>query len=299
MNKKYRPFLVFGLFAVVLIVLAIGYLHSRSIPVIEPRGVVAGEQRHLIDIALLLSAIVVLPVFALTIYIALKYREGSRAKYSPDWDHSNLIEFIWWAIPLTIITILSVITWNSSHALDPYKPLSSKTEPLNIQVIALDWKWLFIYPKQQVASVNLMQIPLDTPVNFQVTSDSVMSSFWIPQLGSQIYAMPGMSTQLHMMATKTGSYLGSPANISGRGFSYMDFQIKVGTEADFDSWIKSIKQNDRALNTVSYDQLAKPSQDIKPFYYSSIQKDLYSAIVNKYASPAGMMPGTFTPQESL
>lgn len=286
MNKKTKRILwaTMGLLALVAIA---WYLHRTNIPVLEPAGLVGHKERALIIIAILLSVIVVVPVFTMTIIIAWRYRaSNTKAKYSPEWDHSRLFEGLWWGVPAAIITVLSVITWQSSHALDPYKALAATTKPLTVQVICLDWKWLFIYPNQNVASVNLVEMPVNTPVDFKITSDAVMNSFWIPQLGGQIYAMPGMSTQLHLVANKYGSFYGSPANIAGSGFSYMNFTAKAVSVQDFNKWVQSAKQSPRHLTQAAYNQLAKPSQSNPVVYYSIVQKDLFASTVLKYMMPA-------------
>jgi len=263
------------------------YLHSHTVAVLQPAGTIASQERSLIYTAVLLGMIVIIPVYILTVFIFWKYRENKKVekKYSPDWDHSRWLEGIWWTIPLIIITILSVITWRSSYALDPFKALSSTAKPLTVQVVALDWKWLFIYPDEHVASVNQVQIPLNRPVTFDITSDTVMNSFWIPQLGSQIYAMPGMSTQLHLMASKAGSYKGSSANISGNGFSGMAFSAKAETEADFDAWTSTTAKTAPKLTLDSYGRLAKPSRNNPVSYYSLSTDNLYDYIVMKYMEP--------------
>jgi cytochrome o ubiquinol oxidase subunit 2 len=227
------------------------------------------------------------PTFALTIMIAWKYREGNKRsrKYRPDWDGSRLFESIWWGIPIVIIGILSVLAWNSSHSLDPYRPLASGGRPMTVQVVALDWKWLFIYPEQRIASVNLAEIPVGRQVNFEITSDTVMNSFWVPRLGGQIYAMPGMITQLHLIADKAGSYDGSSANISGSGFSGMSFTVRAGSDADFTRWVGQARGSESALSQTAYEALARPSKYNSPTYYSSVGNGLYGDIVSKYAAP--------------
>lgn len=238
--------------------------------------------------AMLLSIIVVVPVFALTIWIVWKYRESNvrtKKKYQPDWDRSWLYESIWWGIPMTIILILSVVAWQSAHHLDPYRQLASDKKPLTIQVVSLDWKWLFIYPEQHVASVNQVAIPINTPVDFKITSDTVMNSFWIPQLGGQIYAMPGMVTQLHLMADKTGNYFGTPANITGKGFSTMTFRARASTAQGFEAWLKQAAASPDILNENAYQALAKPSENNPVVYYSAIDPNLFDNIVMNYMMP--------------
>ena len=289
MNRKYKFGIIGLLVATVIVVLAV-YVSHYTVDVLQPAGQIGYKERQLMIFGLLLSIIVVVPTFSLTIFIAWKYREGNTKpkKYNPDWDRSRLFESIWWGIPIIIIGVLSVVAWRSAHALDPYKALASSRKPLTIQVVSLDWKWLFIYPDQHVASVNFAQIPLNTPVDFQITSDTVMNSFWVPSLGGQIYAMPGMGTQLHLMASKAGSYNGSSANISGSGFAGMTFTVRAGSRAAFDNWIGQARRSTQPLNTTTYKQLAKPSKYNPPSYYSSTQDNLYNDIMMTYMMPMGL-----------
>lgn len=258
-------------------------LQGTDIPVLNPQGSIAAQQRDLIIVALLLSAIVVVPVFILTFFIAWKYRASNhKAKYTPDWQSSRLLETIWWGIPCAIIIVLSVITWKTSHSLDPYKPLDSTTRPVEVQVVALQWKWLFIYPEYQIASVNMLQFPEKTPVNFTITADAPMNSFWIPSLGGQVYAMSGMSTKLHLISNETGSYTGKSANISGEGFARMNFTAKAVSQNDFNAWTRAVKESPKSLDMASYTELAKPDEAKEPIYYSLTDNDLYDTIVMKY-----------------
>lgn len=272
------------------------YVKGHTIAIFQPAGEIGRKERNLIVAALVLSAIVVVPVFAMTIAIAWRYREKNARKtvYQPDFDRSRLLESIWWGVPIVIIGILSVITWNSAHALDPYKSLASTKPTLHIQVVALDWKWLFIYPDQHLAGVNLAVIPVGTPVDFEVTSDAVMNSFWVPQLGGQVYAMPGMKTHLHELATQSGDFLGSPANIAGKGFARMDFTVRATSPAQFTKWVKTAQQANRNLTTKAYTKLAKPSDNLPVSYYSPIQDGLFDDIVMKYMAPSS---GTATPPQ--
>ena len=274
-------------FAAVILLIGCAYLSRRTIAVLQPAGTIAGQERSLMLTAVALGMVVIIPVYILTIVIALRYRAGSRhaKKYSPSWDHSRLLEGVWWVIPLVIITILSVITWHSSYSLDPFKPLPASGKPLTIQVVALDWKWLFLYPGEHIASVNQVHLPINRPVTFDITSDTVMNSFWIPQLGGQIYAMPGMSTELHLMAGKPGTYDGSSANISGNGFAGMAFTAKTEPQQDFDAWAaRSAKSSDR-LTLASYSQLAKPSRNNPVRTYVLGTSNLFEYTVMKYMEP--------------
>lgn len=286
----------FGLLAIIVIgfVTAVGiYLHRITIPVLEPKGVIAQKELHLIVIAVLLSLIVVVPVFTFAIVIAWRYRETNhtaRKKYSPEWDHSRFFETIWWGVPCVIIIVLGRIVWISSHQLDPFKPIASTRPTMTIQVVALDWKWLFIYPGQHVASVNLAELPVGTPVDFEITSDTVMNSFWVPQLGGQIYAMPGMTTHLNLMATEAGSYRGSSANISGSGFAEMTFTAKATSETNFERWAHTLQTEPKSLTASAYRALTAPSTNNAVTYYSSPSANLFNDITLKYMLPAGATP---------
>lgn len=285
-RKKYK-FIIVGLIAAAIIAVAVWYLRRVNIPVLEPAGQIASKERRLIFIALGLAVIIVVPVYTLLVVFAWRYREDNpKAKYSPELDHNRYSEITWWVVPTIIISILSVITWQSSHELDPYRPIASKIRPINIQVIALDWKWLFVYPDQRIASVNYFQVPVNTPVNFQITSDAPMNSFWIPQLGGQIYAMPGMVTQLNLIANKDGSYNGSSANISGSGFAGMTFVVQAGSNQTFNQWVNQVRQSPTNLSQAAYNNLAAPSTNNEVSYYSSVANNIFNNSVNKYITPA-------------
>lgn len=268
---------------IAVVLVAVWFLSGKNIAVFNAAGTIAEQERGLIVFASLLSLIVVLPVFALTFYIVWKYRASNKkARYEPEWDKDSRIELLWWGVPLVLIAVLSVITWVSSHRLDPFRPLDSSLKPLEVQVVALQWKWLFIYPEQNIASVNFVQFPEDRPVTFTVTSDAPMNSFWIPQLGGQIYAMSGMSTKLHLMADQPGEYRGSSANISGEGFAGMVFTAKSSTQGDFDEWVRTVKNSPDQLSSPVYEQLAQPSQDNPVTYFGSVKPGLYDEITNKF-----------------
>ena len=298
MSKK-QKFVLGAVLAAALLATIIHYFLTANIPVLQPAGIIGQKEKHLMILAILLCLIVVLPVFTMTIFIAWKYRESNhKAKYNPEWDHSRLFETVWWAIPFIIIGILSVVAWRSSHDLDPFKALAAPgVKPLNIQVVSLDWKWLFIYPDQHVASVNRVEFPVNTPINFELTSDSVMNSFWVPALGGQIYTMPGMSTQLHLMSDRLGSFNGSSANISGNGFAGMTFTAVSATGEGFGRWIKSAKNSSKSLDTAAYQALAEPSHDNQVSYYSSPQPGLFGNVVMKYMMPE--MPGSLPPSHMM
>jgi cytochrome o ubiquinol oxidase subunit II len=298
MSKKLK-LASFFLLSLGVVCLTVGYLRAHSIAVLNPQGLIASKERGLIITLTLLMLIVVIPVFGLTFAIAWRYREGNTAaKYTPEWDRDVRVEAIWWAVPLVLIAVISMISWSSSHELDPFKSLTSRNPPITIQVVALQWKWLFIYPAQNIATVNFVQFPANTPVNFQITADAPMNSFWIPQLGGQIYAMPGMSTQLHLMADGVGSYRGVSANLSGQGFAGMKFTAKSSSAADFASWVRLVRQSHNKLTSAEYDKLVQPSQDNPTASFSSKPANLYDTIITKYMSTTQSKTDTAIPAVS-
>lgn len=258
-------------------------LSGCNMEVLTPKGDIGADEKSLILIALGLMAIVAIPVIAMTLWFAWRYRSSNKkATYAPTWSHSTKIEVVVWTIPAIIIAILAVITWRSSHSLDPYKPLASDAKPVTVQAISMDWKWLFVYPEYGVASVNQLAFPTDRPVNFEITSDSVMNAFFIPQLGSQIYAMAGMETKLHLIAREPGSYAGLSTNFSGEGFSDMHFQAIATSEDGFKDWIAKAKATQATLNDDTYKALAKPSTKVPVSYYGSVTPGLFGNVLGKY-----------------
>ncbi len=277
--------------SIVIIIIAVisitaWYLLGLNFEVLNPKGPIALKERNLIYYALGLSLFVVVPVFAMTIGFAYRYRETNhKAKYSPDWEKNIFLELSWWIFPTILITILAVVTWTSSHQLNPSRPIISDKKPLNIEVVALDWRWLFIYPKSNVATLNYFEFPINRPVDFYITADAPMNSFWIPQLGGQIYAMPGMSTELNLMATSIGSYRGLSANISGKGFSSMLFSADAVSNSKYQNWLSGVKKTGKYLNWQNFTALAKPTINQSKFNYASVYPGLYDKIINNYMSP--------------
>jgi cytochrome o ubiquinol oxidase subunit 2 len=288
MGKKYKLALLLLIpAAVICLVLFLARAHPPA--VLHPQGTIGLKERDLMVTATLLMLIVVVPVFILTFFISWRYREDNKtARYSPNWDGSRVLEFIWWALPCAIILVLAIVTWNSSHELDPFKPIAGPN-PINIQVVALQWKWLFIYPEQHIATVNYVQFPTARPVNFSITSDAPMNSFWIPSLGGQVYAMSGMDMKLHLIADADGQYQGSSANISGRGFAGMKFIARSSSQADFDSWVGRVQKLPNSLNMSAYQRLALPSENNPAAYYSKPALNLYDRVVLKYILPASQI----------
>lgn len=283
-HKANFPFFILLSLAVALTLTL--FLYRGESAVMNPKGMIAWKQRNVIVVSTALMLIVVIPAFILTGIFAWRYRaNNTKAKYAPNWDYSTLIESIWWGFPFIIVIVLSIITYKRSHELDPFKPIDSDKKPIEIQVVALQWKWLFIYPEQQIASVNFVQFPKQTPIRFLITADAPMNSFWIPELGGQIYAMPGMSTKLHLIADTVGDFRGVSANLSGRGFSGMTFVAKATSQEEFENWVQTVTQSSAVLNTNLYDALVKPSERNPVTHYLLGEKKLYDQIVMKYMMP--------------
>src|SRR5690606_34992074 len=233
--------------------------------VLNPAGDIAAQQGNLIVISTLLMLLIIVPVIILTFVFAWRYRKGNtEARYEPDWDHSTKLELLIWGAPLLIIIMLGVITWVSTHKLDPYRPLeridaqtplAADHQPMTVQVVSLDWKWLFIYPEQGIATVNELVTPVYTPIRFKLTSANVMNSFYIPALAGQIYTMAGMETQLNAVINRQGVFDGFSANYSGAGFSHMRFKYHAVSDEEFEAWVKSTRDNADSLDRTSYVEL--------------------------------------------
>ncbi|MDE1891977.1 MAG: ubiquinol oxidase subunit II [Betaproteobacteria bacterium] len=251
--------------------------------VLDPKGPVAAAEKHLILTAFGLMLIVVIPVIVMTIAFAWHYRADNKAaKYDPKWDNSHTIEWVVWSVPAVIILVLGTIVWQTSHELSPEKPIASANKTLEIEVVSMDWKWLFIYPEQGVASVNDLVIPANTPVHFKITSDSVMNSFFIPQLGGQIYAMAGMQTNLNLFANETGVYRGMDAMFNGEGFSGMSFPVTVATNDQFNNWINQVHSEKTDLNVTQLRSLEVPSDHVKPIHFATVTPYLFESVIMKY-----------------
>lgn len=251
----------------------------------SPSGNIGVQEKSLILISLGLMLLVVVPVIFLTLYFAWRYRAGSataNAAYAPKWHHSTAIEVVIWTIPCVIVILLGVMIWTSTHSLDPYQPLKSEQKPVRVEVVALNWKWLFIYPDYGVASVNELRIPTGTPIAFSLTAESLMNSFFIPRLGSQVYAMSGMQTQLHLIADQPGVFEGMSSAFSGEGFSGMRFQTVATGRAEFERWIVKAKQAPQALDQAHYLQLEQASEQHPVTVYRDASPGLFQRVVNKY-----------------
>ncbi|HEY4831239.1 MAG TPA: COX aromatic rich motif-containing protein [Waddliaceae bacterium] len=280
---------IIGILAIISGILAIFFvLRNENALVIHPKGVIAHNELNLMITNLLLMLIVIVPTFILLLVIAWKYRaKNPKAEYDPEHSYGFFGELILWLIPSVIVAVMAVITWNATHALDPYKPLQSEVKPLSIQVVALDWKWLFIYPEHGIATVNFVQFPERTPIHFALSADgSPMNSFWIPQLSGQIYSMTGMITPLHIMADGPGEYMGRAAEINGEGYADMTFVATSAAQSDFDDWVAHVKQSPLQLTDRAYNELVKSSKNNPIALYSYVEKDLFNKIVMKYMHPS-------------
>jgi cytochrome o ubiquinol oxidase subunit 2 len=282
----------------VLLVLPAGLFAGCNMVLLHPAGAVAAQQGHLIVVSTILMLLVIVPVMALTVLFAWRYRKSnSEATYAPDWDHSTQLELVIWAAPLLIIIALGAVTWINTHTLDPYRPLraldaahpvAADTKPLTVEVVALDWKWLFIYPEQGIAVVNELAAPVDVPITFKITASSVMNSFFIPALAGQIYAMPGMQTELHAVMNRAGDYDGFSANYSGAGFSDMRFKFHGLSAGDFEHWVQAVKAGGQTLDREDYLRLERPSEHDPVRRYATVADGLYDSILGRTISSANL-----------
>jgi cytochrome o ubiquinol oxidase subunit II len=273
---------------------SLGLLAGCDLVVMKPHGDIAAQQSQLIVTSTLLMLLIIIPVIALTLLFAWRYRQSNaQASYEPDWDHSTRLELVIWGAPLLIIIALGAITWISTHKLDPYRPLdridaarpiaknSAEAKPLVVQVVALDWKWLFLYPEQGIATVNELAAPVDRPIEFHITSSTVMNAFYIPELAGMIYAMPGMETKLHAVINKPGEYKGLSANYSGAGFSNMRFTFHGLSNDDFAKWVEGNKSKGDPLTRDAFVKLEQPSEREPVRRYAKVDDGLWGAILNR------------------
>ncbi|WP_448661486.1 ubiquinol oxidase subunit II [Sphingomonas sp. CJ20] len=274
-------------------------LSSCNMVVLNPAGDVAQQQGNLVLISTAMMLLIIVPVMILTVLFAWRYRAANKADvpYEPDWDHSTQLELVIWGAPLLIIICLGALTWVATHLLDPYRPLArtapgqmvaAGVKPLEVDVVALDWKWLFIYPEYGIATVNELAAPTDRPIQFRISSSSVMNSFYIPALAGQIYAMPGMETKLHAVFNRPGTYEGFSANFSGAGFSHMRFRAHGVSAADFDAWVKQAKGAGGMLDRATYLALERPSEKEPVRRFAAIDPGLFDAVLNMCVEPGKM-----------
>src|SRR6266851_5988455 len=256
--------------------------------VLDPKGPIAADERQILFNALGIMLAIVIPTILATLGVAAWFRASNkRARYLPDFEHSGRLEVLVWAIPAMTVILVGGVAWVGAHDLDPRKPMVSSTKPIKVQVVSLDWKWLFVLPDQGIASVNHLTVPVGTPISFELTSSGVMNSFFIPQLGSQIYTMSGMTTRLHLQADHEGSYPGLSANYSGDGFADMRFTVDAVPPETFAQWIDGARGAGPMLDAGTYAALAKPSSAVAPFTYRSVAPDLFNGILGSAMHPHG------------
>jgi cytochrome o ubiquinol oxidase subunit II len=254
--------------------------------VLDPQGPVGAAEKTILFNALAIMLAIVIPTSIATLAFAWWFRDSNtKARFRPDFVYSGRIELVVWSIPTLVIIFLGGITWIGSYQLDPFRPLESRVKPVEVQVVSLDWKWLFIYPEQGVATVNQLVVPAQTPIHFALTSASVMNTFFVPQLGSMIYTMNGMTTQLNLQADREGDFYGRSAHFSGDGFPGMQFTLKAVSAGAFSSWARSTAESGPTLDRDAYTALAKQSTDVAPSTYSAVEPDLFEAITTQRVPP--------------
>lgn len=268
----------------ILLMQPLSIIHFQEyISILFPKGLIALEQRNLLFIVQALMLLVIIPVYILTFVFSWIYRyDNPKAKYDPDLVDNTIAEYIWWGLPLVMVTIVSVLSWVRTHELDPYNPIESNKKAKTVQVVALQWRWLFIYPEEKIAILNFMQIPKDVPIHFEITADAPMNSFWIPSLGGQIYAMPKMQTELNLIANELGDFRGSSANISGEGFAGMTFITRASTEEDYLKWVEGAKKEEAVLSYEEFNKLVEPTTDNRVKYFRVEDDKLFEKILYKY-----------------
>lgn len=290
-DKLLRPLMV------VVTALLAGACDLRHAAVLDPKGPIALAERNLLFDAFLVMMVVIVPIIVLTLFFAWRYRaSNTKAAYAPKWAESARIDAITWLVPALIVVAVAVLVWRSTHKLDPYRPIDAALPPIDVQVVAQDWKWLFIYPEQGIAVVNQLAFPNGRPVSLRITSDTVMNSFYVPQLAGQIYAMAGMQTRLQLLADQPGRFVGRNSMYSGGGFSDQFFEVLSLSQADFDAWVAKAKQAPAKLDAPTYTALTAKSRLHPITYYSAIEPKLFDSIIAKYthahhAPAAGTQPG--------
>ena len=273
-------------FAVAIVLIGVVALGGCTEGVLDPKGPISAAERQILFNSLGIMLAIVIPTIVATLAVAAWYRASNkRARYLPEFEYSERLEVLVWAIPAMTVILVGGVAWVGAHDLDPRRPIASATKPLNIQVVSLDWKWLFIYPEQGIATVNQLTIPVDTPVSFELTSSGVMNSFFVPQLGSQIYTMAGMVTRVHLQADHPGTYRGLSAQFSGDGFADMRFNVDAVPAEDFARWVDATRNAGPTLEAHNYVDLAKPSKAVVPFTYRAVASDLFNDIVSSAMQP--------------
>jgi cytochrome o ubiquinol oxidase subunit 2 len=279
---------------VALVLISVTALGGCNEGVLAPKGPIASAERQILFNSLGIMLAIVIPTILATLGVAFWFRSSNeRARYLPNFAYSGRLELLVWSIPLMTVLLVGGVAWIGSYDLDPPKPIASNVKPVRIQVVALDWKWLFIYPEEGIASVNQLTIPVSTPVSFELTSSGVMNSFWAPELGGQIYTMAGMVTRLNLQADHLGTYRGRSAQYSGAGFSSMHFTVDAVPAEKFEEWVTATRSTGPVLDAQTYGELVKPSQAVAPFTYRAVAPDLFSGIVSSVSKPGGSSSSTY------
>jgi cytochrome o ubiquinol oxidase subunit II len=259
--------------------------------ILDPVGPVGSAEKTILINSTAIMLAIIIPTMIATVAVAWWFRAGNKkARYRPDWEFSGAIELVVWSIPALTVMLLGGIAWIGSHELDPAKPLKSTVKPLTVEVVSLDWKWLFIYPDEGIATVNQLVVPAGTPVNFRLTSATVWNVFFVPQMGTMIYTMPRMTTRLNLQADRQGVYNGLSAHFSGDGFPGMEFKVHAMPPQQFAAWVQSAKRQGQVLDERSYALLAQPSSYVKPMTYSNVAPRLFEAIVDGSAPAPQQLP---------
>jgi cytochrome o ubiquinol oxidase subunit II len=257
-------------------------------PVLDPKGPVAMAERDLLFETLAIMMIVAVPVFIMAFVFAWRFRaNGGKGRYDPSWSSSLGIEVVIWAVPAAIIVVLGGYVWVNAHKLDPFKQIDPDVEPLVVEVVAQDWKWLFLYPDHDIATVNELVFPAGMPLTLNITSDTVMNAFFVPALGSQIYAMAGMETHLNLLADEAGQFVGRNSQYSGDGFSQQSFVVRAVSQADFDAWVETVRGAGETLDEATYETLRAPSIAHPVVHYDGFEDGLFDRIIMRYMSPEG------------
>ncbi|MDR3568282.1 MAG: ubiquinol oxidase subunit II [Syntrophobacteraceae bacterium] len=270
-----------------------------KVVLLHPGGPIGNAERNLIIEAFGLMLIVVIPVIAMALWFPLKYSASNKkAVYAPKWSGSLRLELVFWLVPVAIVAVLGYLAWSKTHQLDPYRPIEKGVRPINVQVVAMDWKWLFIYPDQKIAVVNKLVFPVGVPLSFMITSDTVMNSFFIPQLGSQMYAMAGMVTRLNLKADRPGVYYGQSQAFSGKGYADMSFQARAVSLGEFEGWLEKVGRSPHKLDSLRFKELQKPSTANHVAYFSNVAPGLFDLILRQYA-PMGSMSNGKVPATTI
>ena len=268
-------------FLTVVVLISAAMLSGCSEGVLDPQGPVADAERQILFNSLGIMLAIVIPTILATLGVAYWFRASNkRARYLPDFKYSGRLEVLVWSIPAMTVILVGGVAWVGAHDLDPRKAISPAVKPVTVQVVSLDWKWLFILPDQGIASVNHLTVPVGTPISFELTSSGVMNSFFIPQLGSQIYAMSGMATHVQLQADRPGTYRGLSAQFSGDGFADMRFTVDAVPAQQFEQWVTTTRNTGPVLDAPTYAELAKPSEAVAPFSYRAVARDLFNQIVS-------------------